>query len=198
MKLRIITFILIALSLLRFSPRAAKAQGMSIINDTPSTSPKPFITSTSVGAAGNLQTNCRGFNFTAPASNPPTVKSIGRWVISGNSQTHDLYIGSWISSTWAQLGTVTVNTSGATSGQYLYGSITPVALTASVVYIVLSCETSGGDQNYQVNNTTLTTNSAYGTSISATFTTANPPTTASMNVNQGANHSYIPVNFLVQ
>jgi hypothetical protein len=102
------------------------------------------LTGSNANAANSLSGGL-GFEFVVGASNI-TVTELGRWVISGNSGTHTLRL---MDSSGNDLGTVSVNTSGATPGQYLYGTLgTPVVLTAGGTYCVMSDETSGGDQAY--------------------------------------------------
>ena len=91
-----------------------------------------------------------GVYFTC--ANSKTITSLGRWVIAGNSQTHVLRL---LDQSGTQLATVTVNTSGATAGDYLYGAITPTAITAGISYFILSDETSGGDLWYDDAGATL-------------------------------------------
>ena len=54
---------------------------------------------------------------------------LGRWVVSGNSGMHTLTIYDVAAA--SVIATVVINTSGATPGQYLYGSITPITLVAA-------------------------------------------------------------------
>ena len=121
-------------------------------------------TSTS-GAAGTMFGPV-SFKFASGSElikqNDVSVDSIGRWVISGNSQTHDLKIYDWQAA--SLIASVTVNCSGATVGQYLYGSITPVTLHAGRSYSIESTEASGGDQFYN-NDTTVTYDQTFAAGI---------------------------------
>lgn len=115
---------------------------------------------------------------------PITVTSLGRWVISGNSQTHTLRLRN---SSCADLATVTVNCSGAPTGQYLYGSITPTVLSASTTYYVFSDENNSGDLWYSLQAVTTT---AVVSDIEGAFDSGGCTLTA------GNGFSYVPVNLL--
>ncbi len=81
---------------------------------------------------------------------PVTVTRLGRWTIAGNSQTHSLRLYSDPFGTPALVAAVTVDTAGATPGEFLYGTLSsPVVLSASTSYAFVSDETSGVDQHYQ-------------------------------------------------
>lgn len=85
-----------------------------------------------------------GARFTIGAS-PVTVTCLGRWVISGNSQTHVIRIRN---NAGTDLGSVTVDCSGATPGEYVYAALSPpVVLAASTQYWIYSDE-GAGDQWY--------------------------------------------------
>ena len=73
-----------------------------------------------------------GFRFTV-GSAPLVITELGRWVLSGNSASHALRI---VGADGVDVpgATTTVNTSGATAGQFLYGALaTPVVLAANTV-----------------------------------------------------------------
>jgi hypothetical protein len=155
----------------------------------------PIVTGQSLGSTRNNSSLCLGFEFTAPSSNPPTVTALGRWVVSGNSGSHTLYLGKYVGTTWTTVATVSVNTSGATAATYLYGSVTPVTLLTSTNYGLFSCELNTGDSFYDAVGTTVTINSAFGASETGAYE-ANPPTSGNLTQAGGAGHSYGPVNFL--
>lgn len=124
-----------------------------------------------------------GCGFTVGGSNI-TVTDLGRWVISGNSASHDLTI---MDGSGAILVTATINTSGLSVG-YNYVSCTPTVLTAGNTYYIMSLETSGGDQFYDIGTVTST---AAGTIITSNYAFfGGPPLTAS-----SGSVSYVPVNF---
>lgn len=101
-----------------------------------------------LGTARNDSDLEHGFKFTV-GSNAITVTHVGRWVISGNSGSHTVTI---YNSSGTSMGSASVNTSGATAGKYAYAALgTPIALSASTSYYILSSETNAGDQFYNYN-----------------------------------------------
>jgi hypothetical protein len=142
-----------------------------------------FITAQSLGTLRSNFTGTIGFKITVGASNL-IVGSLGRWVVSGNSQTHQLTI--FDLGTSSVIASVTVNCSGATPGQYLYGAITPTTLVAGHSYSIQSAEVSGGDQFYD-DNTTVTPDATMGSVPNAIF--------SNNQANGTTNNSYGPLNF---
>lgn len=118
-----------------------------------------------------------------------TVISLGRWVVAGNNQTHQITIYDGLANT--VIASVTVDCNGATPGQYLYASITPVTLVAGQSYRIESAEVNGGDQWYDqgIGGLVVTPDAAMGSVLSAAFNHTN--------FTGGANDSYVPVNFMV-
>ena len=155
----------------------------------------PFISAQSLGTLRNNFTGCVGFTFTAAVS-PVTVTALGRWVVSGNSGTHVVYLVR--TSDDSIVASASVNTSGATPGAYKYASITPTALPAgSTGYILCSAETNAGDQWYD-NDTTITTfSSTVAASVDggAGYTTV-PPSAGNAFTNGASPVTYGPVNLL--
>ena len=102
-----------------------------------------------------------------------TAKQIGRWVVSGNSGTHELIIVKW--SDGSVVASNSISTSGLTAGQFNYVDITPAILQAATVYAIVSKEASGGDQWYNVTTASPTAalstgdygSACYGTSVAA-------------------------------
>lgn len=86
------------------------------------------------GLAGYMWTN---------GSTTLTGKSLGRWVISGNSQTHTVSLVRW--SDKAVIASGTVVTSGATPGAFAYVDVADFTIAANTAYALVSSETSGGD-----------------------------------------------------
>ncbi len=126
-----------------------------------SASSGPFITSLGVGSTRNDFDILAGYEITIGGANI-TVTELGRWVISGNSASHAISIISGATgSGGTTVGTVTVNTSGATASAFLYGTLgSPIVLTAGVTYAVVSHEVNGGDLWLNENTTTTTTGDA--------------------------------------
>ena len=86
-----------------------------------------------------------------------TVTSLGRLVAGGNTQTHTVELVD--ASNNAVLGSVSVDTSGATAGQFAYAPLaSAVTLLAGHTYYVVSQEFSDGDSFYS--QPTVTTASA--------------------------------------
>ena len=87
------------------------------------------------------------------------VTQLGRWVVSGNTGTHSVKLVDAATGTDLSGGSVSVNTNGATAGQYLYAPLAnPLPLQPGHSYYLMSQETLGGDQWYD-QNTTLTVTS---------------------------------------
>lgn len=148
----------------------------------------PFITGeTSFGSSRNDFTGSAGFSFVVGASNI-TVTSLGRWALAGNSQTHQitLYSSTSISSA---IATVNVNTNGEPSGNFIYGTVSPVVLTAGGIYYLLSAENLNGDLWYNDSGTSLSTTSAAAIITSCFFVGAGPISPG------GGGESYVPPNF---
>lgn len=143
------------------------------------------VASVGLGTLRNDYGNYVGIYFTVGAA-PITVTEIGRWVVSGNLLTHDITIRN-LSNT--DLGTVNVATLGATAAAYLYGTLgSPVVLSASTKYYILSKEENSGDQWYDSADTTMTL-AAQIASGGGGYIAAGSLTDSS------ANHVFGPVNF---
>jgi hypothetical protein len=130
--------------------------GMPLNQPPGGSSPPPsysyLVTGQTVGTARNNFNGDIGCVFTAAANS--TAYGLGRWVISGNSQSHVLDLLD--ETTCTSLGSVTVNTSGAPAGQYIYATFSsPVSIVSGDVYAIVSEESGGGDQFYD-DDTTVT------------------------------------------
>lgn len=152
----------------------------------PGGGPIEFVTSGAGSSPRNDFDGTVGFVF--DVTSEVTVTHLGRWIISGNSQSHD--IGIWNSGGTLQ-GSVTVNASGAPVG-YLYEPLgSPVVLPVASGYRIGSLEDDGGDQWYNVFSATST---AVGAITAAAFvsgvTLLNPGSNAG-----GAGNVFVPVNF---
>lgn len=103
----------------------------------------PFVTSQTItGASNRSQTIQTGGMFYNATGINVTITQLGRWVLSGNNQTHTItvYNGSAVSQ-----GSVTINCSGATPNQFLYGTLASPITIGPGYWFVLSSETAGGD-----------------------------------------------------
>ncbi len=121
-----------------------------------------------------------------------SVSSLGRWIVAGNTQTHLVKIVD--TSTGLDVGSVTINTSGATPGEFAYAALSsPVTLVPGITYFIVSQETSGGD-TWHDNGTTATTTS----DASLAGSVAGGLTTPAENWSTGstASQEYGPVDFL--
>lgn len=147
-----------------------------------------YITSTTVGTPRNDFAAANGMNVT-PNTNL-IVTQLGRWVISGNSQTHALSIYHDGGGGAAVLdATVTVNCSGATPGQYLYGTLSPsFTMTNGTMYWVVSAETNGGDMWYDAD--TVISHTAVSSAQGNGYVLAGSVVAAG-----GGNSEYVPVDF---
>jgi hypothetical protein len=111
--------------------------------DTPGTSATTFVTGQTLSSTNwNDYTGWKGMKITT-GSDPIVVTDLGRWVLSGNSQTHTLKI---VNASGTTVGSTSVALSGATPVQFKYAALTnPVTLSANSVYYIASQETNGGD-----------------------------------------------------
>jgi hypothetical protein len=121
-----------------------------------------------------------------------SVSSLGRFVLSGNTQAHLVKIVD--ASTGLDVGSVTIDTSAATAGKFAYAALSsPATLVPGISYYIVSQETSGGDGWYD-NNTTVTTTldaSVIG-GVSGDLTTL----PENWSTGTTANQEYGPVDFL--
>lgn len=162
------------------------------INSTNSIPPivgTAWVTGQSLGTLRNNFSGDIGVSFTPSAND--TITSLGIWVVSGNSQSHTIYLIDATACT--VLASVSVNCSGATPNQYLYGSITPVAVTSGHGYIIAFQVFSGGDQWYD-DNTSITT-TAFAVGGTPIFVSPDPPA-GNCSAAGSPGNSYGPVNFL--
>lgn len=129
-----------------------------------------------------------GFNFT-PAANM-TVRSLARWVISGNSGTHTVTLYCCASgASGTILGSVSINTSGATTGAFDFVTLgTPVSLTAGTEYYLMSAE--GGDTWYDETAFVFSTPSDFSSSGSEFINGG-----AGFTQNTAGLHTFVGLNF---
>ena len=153
---------------------AAPELASSANNDT------SVVTGQTLGTLRNNFTGTVGFIFNATAI---TVTALGRWVLSGNSGSHTVTL--YDEATTSTVISVSVNTSGATAGQFLYVNCTPTLLVNTRQYALETAETSGGDQWYDGDS-----------SITYTAAITNVSRAANHNASGGsANQTYGPVSF---
>jgi len=144
-----------------------------------------------VNTFGTLRNNWNGwigFYFQVGAT-PLVVTELGRWVVSGNTGSHTVQLFS-SNGTPVSGGSVTVNTSGQTPGEFAYSPLSsPLTLAANTTYAVMSQEVNGGDQWYDYANTQI----ALSPEASGAFAVWAPPFTGAVG---GSGRSYGPVNVL--
>ncbi|MEP6743590.1 MAG: hypothetical protein ABJB61_13915 [bacterium] len=152
---------------------------------TPPAPGDPFILSFTPNSLRSNFTGCVGFKFTAPGSSPPTAIALGRYKISGNSQTHTVYL---LDASGSVLASVSLDMSGtAEADGFIYGVIS-FALTASQDYFVLSSEVSGGDE--WMNQVTVDSNSG----VVIFDNSAYQDGCAGLPTSTAAGTCYVPVN----
>jgi RHS repeat-associated protein len=111
------------------------------------------------------------------------VSDLGRWVKSGNTQSHTVKLV--VASTGADVpgASVTIATAGATAGQFAYGTLpVPVMLNPNTTYYLVSQEVNGGDSWYEYTNS-LTVSG--GISIPGVVTGTGGTYTTTTAANQG-------------
>jgi hypothetical protein len=113
-------------------------------------------------------------------ANPVTVYALGRLMVAGNNGVHDVRVVD--ASNNSLVAAVGINMSGGTPNSFVYNTLlTPVTLTASADYYVVSLESLGGDQWHDDGTTLATsgvasvTDSVNGSGVN--FTTHSPNTT---------------------
>lgn len=142
-------------------------------------------------AGSSIQNNYSGWlgcSFTTTDS--ITINSVGRWIVSGNTGTHEVAIFD-MSGTPVKLASANVNTTEHAAESYGYENLaSPLALSAATQYKIVSAETSGGDQWY---NVTTINNEAAGITVDrSVYGTPLPYNEDTLN------NCYVPVNFLFE
>jgi hypothetical protein len=109
---------------------------------------------------GTLRNNFTGFvgMVVRVAGTPLTVVGIGRIFVPGNSGTHVVKIADGATGVDLPNASVTINLSaGGPANEFVYAVLpAPITLTPNTDFLVISQETSGGDQWYDL-DTTVTT-----------------------------------------
>jgi hypothetical protein len=116
------------------------------------------------------------------------VGTLGRICVAGNSGTHTIKFVNANSGVDVPGGSVTLNMSGCTAGQFVYSSLAnPIVLPAATSYYLVSQETQGGDQWYDYGTVSPAPDVAVNSSVyfsGAAWIPVGPP-----------NSSYTPPNF---
>ena len=163
---------------------SSTAATMTVTASLPSTN---YVTSTTLGALRNNFSGWLGMAVTI-GNTPVSVTQLGRMVAPGNTGVHALKI---VTSAGKDIvGSLTsVNTSGAASGAFTYSKLnSPVTLEANTTYYIISQETTGGDQWYDLNSIQTSTVAAEITGVWSTDG-------ATYNVYGSGDQAYVPVDF---
>lgn len=160
---------------------------------TPSAGSAPDTTWLSASGLGTTRNNFGGevgCKFTA--NNTVTLTSLGSWVISGSTQTHQ--IGIWDSTDQVNpIALVSINKNGLSVGFHTVAVSTPTNLISGHIYYIGEEQFSGGDAFYNDDQVTVST-TAIGTISTSTFHTGTfgcPNSTSTAGV-----HAFGPPNFL--
>ena len=146
----------------------------------------PYITSTALGSLRNDYAGPVGMKITTGASSM-VVSSLGRIVAPGNTAAHTLKLVD--PATGNTLGSVSVATSGQTTGTFAYTNlVSPVTLAPNTAYYIVSLETIGGDKWYE--NTTTAQTTADATLAGSVYGDTSSYTAIPM-----PGRLYVPVNF---
>lgn len=158
-----------------------------IVQNAPRTT---AVTGATLGSAVSNISGWVGHKFTVGAT-PITVYELGRYVLSGNSNSHQLRIAR--ASDGVEVTQANVNTSGVAAGTFVYARCAPVTLQANTTYYLLTQETSGGDTVGDAASS-VTTNGAYTVVQPATATYNSSTRLYSFTDVSGAGKTYGPVS----
>ncbi|HUC82982.1 MAG TPA: hypothetical protein VMR70_18885, partial [Flavisolibacter sp.] len=145
-----------------------------------------FVTGiTSVGVVRNDFENWVGFAFNV--SFPLTVNCLGRFKLTGNSQTHEVRIIR--ESDGVVMCSALVDMSTGPVGQFVYATCIPTTLTAGVTYYCVSFEYNNGDYWYDNNGTSMNVQAIGGLLGSVYFQNS---------WIYNGNQTYVPPGFMYQ
>ncbi|MGA2247310.1 MAG: LamG domain-containing protein [Verrucomicrobiota bacterium] len=123
-------------------------------------------------------------------TNPISVVALGRCLAAGNSGMHELKLVNAVDGTDVVGGSTTIAMGGGTVGQFQYAALSsPVGLAAGATYYVVSQETTGGDQWYDLNTLIATTGAA--AQMAAVWSYG----TGQWNLEGSPGQAYVPVDF---
>jgi hypothetical protein len=157
---------------------------------TPTPTPPNLFTGITNGTARSNFDGSVGESFTTGIGVTPTVAQMCRWKISGNSQTHTVYLVDDLDNT--VLASVSVDMSTGSAGSWVCTALgSPFTLSATHNYSIMSGESNGGDQWYNDDSTIggIYTGISGGDSV---FDPHVPPTGVSSSTLYPA--IYVPVN----
>lgn len=148
-----------------------------------------FVSSFVLGTARNNYTGWVGMAI-AVGNAQITVTSLGRMVAPGNSGTHSLKIVNAASGSDVSGSLTSVNTAGAPSGSFLYATLSSsVVLQANTSYYIMTQESFGGDQWYDLNT------SLQNASVASITAPVYSSGSSYITIGGMAAHSYGPVDF---
>jgi hypothetical protein len=156
-----------------------------------SSGPASFLTGYALNGPPlrNNFTGWAGLKFTVGAS-PVTVASLGRVCVANNTMVHAVKLVAASTGLDVPNASVFVNMAGCTAGQFVYGAVNPITLSAGTSYYVVSQETTGGDQWYDSGTVSATT--------AATVNSAVYFFNGVWNSYGSPNTSFVPANFQYQ
>ncbi len=173
---------------------AARKGGETSIKSSAEVSATPgqgLVTSKALGTIRNDFSGFAGMVIRIGAA-PLTVVGIGRIVVAGNAGAHIVKIADGLTGVDVPGASTTINlAAGGIANEFSYGILpAPVTLAANTEFLVLSQETLGGDQFFDVDTTVLTSQEA--SVVSAVFGDGVTPFVRG----GGPGHSYGPVDVL--
>lgn len=171
--------------------RSGNETSFHLSNEASATPGQGLVTSTTLGTIRNDFTGLVGMVIlVGPA--PLVVVGIGRIFAPGNTGTHALKIADGVTGADIPGAATTIDlAAGGPPNDFVYGILAaPVTLNPNTEYLVLSSETSGGDQFFDLDTTVLTGPAA--SVVSAVFGDGVTPYVRG----GGAGHSYGPVDVL--
>jgi len=146
-----------------------------------------YVASKTLGTIRNDYSGWVGAQIQIGAS-PRTVTALGRIRVGTNTGNHTVKLVNQSNGTDVAGGSVSINMSSGTAGEYVYGVLaSPITLSANTSYYVVSQEVNGGDQWYNDTDTQIFPTSV-GTIPGAVYGNG------SWNFNGTANRSYVPID----
>jgi hypothetical protein len=183
--------------ILLFQMLGLVAPGPGTPHSAGSVSDTAFVTGVTLGTVRYDYDGCVGMQVTIGGSpgTSITATGLGRWVFSGNSESHTLHIRDASNTV---LGSCTVNTSGAPAGQFLYCPLgPPVILNALAIYNVLSSEVSGAGHDHWYDSDTMIYHTTVASENTAVFSPGGTTGTCPGGVStyRGPGYAFGPTDF---
>lgn len=128
-----------------------------------------------------------GMEFTTGA-NGMTVSSLGRICISGNTGVHQVELVQASNGQGVPGASVSISMTGGTAGEFSFVALaSPIALQPNTAYYLVSEETYGGDEWYDVNGVSATSAGSVNAAVYSSDGTH-------WYTGGGANSSFVPPN----